>query len=48
MPSFLTLQCPASLGLMTCSEASRRYERNGRWTGGVHEGVEEQADARME
>jgi hypothetical protein len=36
------------LGLILCSEANRRYEWNGQWTGGVHEGVEEQADARVE
>lgn len=30
------------------SEATRRYEWNGQWTGGVHEGVEAEADKRME
>lgn len=29
------------------SEANRRYEWNARWTGGAHEGVEEEADKRM-
>ena len=33
--------------LLWRSEASRRYEWNGRWTGGVHDGVEEEADKRM-
>ncbi|KAF6228697.1 hypothetical protein HO173_011716 [Letharia columbiana] len=28
-------------------EASRRYEWNARWTGGCHDGVEEEADKRM-
>lgn len=30
------------------SEADRRYEWNARWTGGVHEGVEYEADRRMD
>ncbi|KAI4946136.1 hypothetical protein J4E91_007579 [Alternaria rosae] len=29
-------------------EANRRYEWNGQWTSGVHEGVENEADKRME
>lgn len=41
-------QCSTPLILVCYSEANRRYAWNGQWTGGVHEGVEEQADARME
>lgn len=29
------------------SEANRRYEWNARWTGGAHDGVEDEADRRM-
>lgn len=33
---------------MRNSEANRRYAWNAQWAGGAHEGVEKQADARME
>lgn len=32
---------------MLYSEANRRYEWNGQFAGGAHDGVEQQADQRM-